>query len=189
MNLIFTVSSLSSHQLQAIGLRIPFIKYCDCILLTLLGGQVAVYCSHIHSGPLQISISLFGRIYCLQDVLSCCQSFPRLNVCESCFSCLHCVLGSWLLIYESVPAFAAPSTLTLTSETGDERELGVCGPSCPLMLDTVQRRPLAGPPAVSFCEAVALSNARLALCFQTLPASLLPPLTFSPRELHLLLKP
>lgn len=62
---------------------------------------------------------------------------------------------------------------TLTSETGDERELGVCGPSCPLMLDTVQRRPLAGPPAVSFCEAVALSDARLALCFQTLPASLL----------------
>lgn len=62
---------------------------------------------------------------------------------------------------------------TLTSETGDERELGVRGPSCPLMLDTVQRWPLAGPPAVSFCEAVALSNARLALCFQTLPASLL----------------
>ena len=62
---------------------------------------------------------------------------------------------------------------TLTSETGDERELGVRGPSCPLMLDTVQRRPLAGPPAVSLCEAVALSNARLALCFQTLPASLL----------------
>ena len=78
---------------------------------------------------------------------------------------------------------------TLTSETGDERELGVRGLSCPLMLDTVQRWPLAGPPAVSLCEAVALSNARRALCFQTFPASLLPPLTFSPRELHLLLKP
>ena len=43
---------------------------------------------------------------------------------------------------------------TLTSETGDEQELGVCGPSCPLMLDTVQRWPLAGPPAVSFCESL-----------------------------------
>lgn len=62
---------------------------------------------------------------------------------------------------------------TLTSETGDERELGVRGLSCPLMLDTVQRWPLAGPPAVSLCEAVALSNARRALCFQTFPASLL----------------
>lgn len=27
---------------------------------------------------------------------------------------------------------------TLTSETGDERELGVCGLSCPLMLNTVR---------------------------------------------------
>ena len=110
MNLIFTVTSLRSHQLKAIGLRIPFIKYCDYILLTLLGGQVAVYCSNVLSGALQLSVFPFERIYCLQDVLSCCQSFPRLNVCESCFSCLHCVLGSWLLIYESVPAFAAPST-------------------------------------------------------------------------------
>ena len=73
MNLIFTVIPLSSHQLQAIGLRIPFIKYCDCILLTLLGGQVAVYCSDIHSGELQLPVFSFGRTYCLQDVLSCCQ--------------------------------------------------------------------------------------------------------------------
>ena len=61
MNLIFTVASLSSHQPQAIGLRIPFIKYCDCILLILLGGQVAVYCSNIHSGALQVSVFPFWK--------------------------------------------------------------------------------------------------------------------------------
>lgn len=49
------------------------------------------HCSFLFS---LLKVPVFRMFYCLV------KSFPRLNVCGSHFSCLDCILGSRLLIYE-----------------------------------------------------------------------------------------